>query len=413
LDILDKRFPGSQINATFCGRLMPEQAEAAKEMLLHDDGVLVAPPGSGKTVIGTYMIGVRGVNTLVLVHRRPLLEQWRAQLANLLKTDPAEIGQVGCGKDKRTGVIDVAMLQSLTRKGEVESLVMEYGHVVIDECHHLPAVSFEGVLRQVKARYVTGLTATPYRRDGHQPIILMQCGPVRYTIGRKAKGHDESTKRLVVWRHTKFAMPPTEGEISIHDIYAALTADEARNSMIIADVLKLIAEGRSPILLTERREHLEFFAAKLADRVSNVVVLHGGMGAKQHRKVAEQMLAVPEGRSRVLLATGRYIGEGFDDARLDTLFLAMPVSWKGTLTQYTGRLQRLHEGKTELRVYDYVDQRLPILERMFRKRLRGYKALGYDTGDVDSPRKNKRGWRRGSRAISASTTLSSRARATT
>ncbi|MBI2957990.1 MAG: restriction endonuclease subunit R, partial [Chloroflexi bacterium] len=193
-------------------------------------------------------------------------------------------------------------------------------------------------------------------------------------------GHDEPAKRLVIWRHTRFGLPHGESEPSIHDIYAALVADEDRNGMIIADVLKVVAEGRSPILLTERRDHLEFFANKLAESTSNVVVLHGGMGAKQRRKVAEQMSSIPEDEPRVLLATGRYIGEGFDDARLDTLFLAMPVSWKGTLVQYTGRLQRLHEGKTELRVYDYVDQRLPMLERMFRKRLRGYKALGYDPG---------------------------------
>jgi len=380
LDILDNRVLGFRIAATFGGRLTREQAEASEKMLLHDDGVLVAPPGSGKTVIGTQMIAARGVNALVLVHRSPLMEQWRAQLANLLGLDPAEVGQIGCGKDKRSSIIDVAMLQSLTRKGVVESLVTEYGHVVIDECHHLPAVSFERVLRQVKARYVTGLTATPYRRDGHQPIILMQCGPVRYTIGRKGTGHDEPAKRLVIWRHTRFGLPHGESEPSIHDIYAALVADEDRNGMIIADVLKVVAEGRSPILLTERRDHLEFFANKLAESTSNVVVLHGGMGAKQRRKVAEQMSSIPEDEPRVLLATGRYIGEGFDDARLDTLFLAMPVSWKGTLVQYTGRLQRLHEGKTELRVYDYVDQRLPMLERMFRKRLRGYKALGYDPG---------------------------------
>jgi superfamily II DNA or RNA helicase len=382
IDVVDKRFQGKEIDVGFHGKLTSTQETAVSELARYDDGVLVAPSGSGKTVVGIYMIAARRRNTLVLVHRRPLLEQWRAQLASFLEVDPATIGQIGGGKEKRTVLIDVAMLQSLIRKNQVDDIVAGYGQVIIDECHHLPAVTFEQVLRQVKARYVIGLTATPYRRDGQQPIILMQCGPVRHTVSQKDRQSQELLRHRLICRDTSFTTPIQEGEASIHDIYAALVADEARNELILNDLLQALEEGRSPILLTERREHLEFFTCRLAKSGRHVVVLRGGMGAKQCRAVAEQIASIPGNEKRVLLATGRYIGEGFDDARLDTLFLAMPVSWKGTLVQYAGRLHRIHAGKAEVCIYDYVDRNSPTLMRMFYKRLRGYRAMGYEPPDT-------------------------------
>ena len=294
------------------------------------------------------------------------------------------IGQIGGGKNRQSGCIDVAMLQSLVRKGQVEDIVAEYGQVIVDECHHLPAVTFEQILRQVKARYVMGLTATPYRRDGHQPIIIMQCGPIRHFINQKDHGSQGLLRYRLIRRDTSFTLSPQKKEPTIQDIYTALAADEARNQLIIDDLLQTLKDGRSPILLTERREHLEFFASRLTKSVRNVVILHGGMGSRQRRVVVEQLATIPVGEERVLLATGRYIGEGFDDARLDTLFLAMPVSWKGTLMQYAGRLHRLHAGKTEVRIYDYVDSNNPTLLRMFQKRLRGYRAIGYEIDNLDS-----------------------------
>lgn len=379
LELTDKRLDGAKIEATFHGRLTPDQEAAAGDLMGHDSGVLVAPSGSGKTVVGIYMLAARQAHTLVLVHRGPLLEQWRAQLASFLAVDPAKIGRIGAGKTKRSGFVDVAMLQSLVRKGSVKEFVADYGHVIVDECHHLPAVTFEQVLRQAQARFVLGLTATPYRRDGQQPIIHMQCGPVRHVISRRDREDQAPLRQVLILRETGFTKTSEEPKASIQDIYAALASDQARNQLILDDLLQALQEGRAPILLTERRDHLEFFARRLAGTVPNVVVLRGGMGVRQRREVAQQLSGIPDTEKRVLLATGRYVGEGFDDARLDTLFLAMPVSWKGTLVQYAGRLHRLHSGKVEVRIHDYVDRGSATLLRMAQKRLRGYRAMGYET----------------------------------
>jgi superfamily II DNA or RNA helicase len=386
-EISEKYFQGTEIKAKFRGHLTSVQETAVGKLLKSDNGILVAPAGSGKTVIGISIIASRKVNTLVLVHRRPLLEQWLTQLASFLEIDPSKIGHIGGGKDKRTGLIDVAMLQSLMRNERVNDLIAEYGQVIVDECHHLPAFTFEQVLRQAKARYVVGLTATPYRRDGQQPIILMQCGPIRYEISAKDQKSLSLIPHRLIRRNTDFTLPPSEGELNIHGIYAALTADEERNKLIIEDILKSLDEGRSPILLTERREHLDFFATQLAKLIKHVIVLHGGMGSKQRREVSAHLANIPEGEKRIILATGRYIGEGFDDNRLDTLFLALPVSWKGTLVQYAGRLHRMHAGKTEVCIYDYVDNNVPVLLRMFQKRLRGYNSMGYHSDTDNAPRK--------------------------
>jgi superfamily II DNA or RNA helicase len=229
----------------------------------------------------------------------------------------------------------------------------------------------------VKAKFVLGLTATPTRKDGHHPIIYMQCGPVRFSMSAKAMTETNPFEHRVIPRHTEFQMPPNIGEVTIQEVYATLSSDASRNELIADDVVRAIESGRSPLLLTGRTEHLQYFAAKLSNAVRHLFVLKGGMGKKQRRQIAEAMAAVPEYESRVILATGSYIGEGFDDARLDTLFLAMPVSWKGTLQQYVGRLHRLHDNKRVVQVYDYVDDAVPMLARMYERRLKGYSAIGY------------------------------------
>lgn len=379
LVIEDQRHPGDPLPVQFHGKLTDIQQQAANALSKQDTGVFVAPPGTGKTVVGAWLVAERQTNTLILVHRQPLLDQWVAQLAVFLGLKPGDIGQIGGGKRKPNGRLDVAMIQSLVRKGNVEDVVANYGHVVIDECHHLPAVSFERVLAEVRARFITGLTATPQRRDGHHPIITMQLGPIRFRIdARNQAAQCPFTHKLII-RETESNFYG-DANLRIQELYRLLATDEQRNNMIFNDVLHALKAGRCPILLTERREHLEYFADRFrTTKIKNIIVLQGGKGRNRRRDDLARLTAIPDYEERLVLATGRYIGEGFDDARLDTLFLALPVSWKGTLIQYAGRLHRLHPDKTEVHIYDYVDRNIPVLERMFEKRLRGYRAIGYST----------------------------------
>ena len=375
--VADKREKGAALDCCFTGTLTSSQERAAKALLAHDIGVLVAPPGTGKTVVGIFLIAMRRRNTLVLVHRKPLLDQWVAQIALFLDKEPKEIGQIGSGKNRPTGMVDVAMIQSLIRLGRVADLVAGYGHVIVDECHHVPAVSFERVLSEVKARFVTGLTATPRRRDGQQPILHMQLGPTRFAVDSRNKNVQRPFVQSLIVRETEFTIKQHAEQTTIQALYSMLATDRARNNLICKDVIQALKDGRSPIVLTERREHLERLAEELRANVPDLVVLHGTMKTSTRREALAHFATAPDGKARLLLATGRYIGEGFDDARLDSLFLALPVSWKGTLIQYSGRLHRPYARKTEVRIYDYVDRKVPILLRMFEKRLRGYRAMGY------------------------------------
>lgn len=377
VELTDERFAGSTIEVTFKGELNPLQQMAAKALLANDNGILSATTAFGKTVVAAWIIAARKVNTLVLVHRRQLMDQWKERLVAFLDMPSKSIGQVGGGKDKRTGILDVGIIQSLSRKSVVKDLVAEYGQVIIDECHHLSAYSFEKVLKQVKARYVYGLTATPVRKDGHHPIIMMQCGPIRFRVDAKKQAAVRPFEHIVIPRYTTFEMLHETSNPSIQEIYAALVGDERRNDLIFDDLLLALNAGRSPLLLTERTEHVDYFARRLKGFARNVIVLRGGMGKKQRKALTDQLAGIPDQEERVFISTGRYIGEGFDDARLDTLFLVMPISWRGTLQQYAGRLHRLHDNKRVVQIYDYVDVNVPVLMRMYEKRLKGYSAIGY------------------------------------
>ena len=373
----DLRFPGTPINATFAGKLSSDQLLAGTALLKHDNGILSATTAFGKTVVAIWMIAQRLTNTLIIVHRRQLMNQWVERLKCFLQ-EP-EIGQVGGGIDKRTGKIDVAIIQSLTHKHSVKELVKDYGMVIVDECHHISAFSFEQVLKSVRAKYVYGLTATPIRQDGHHPIVYMQCGPIRYKVNAKSQVLQRPFVHRVVFRHTDFSMIKRgeDAEIKITDIYQALVEDNKRNDMILDDIIAAIVAGKSPLVLTERTAHVEFFAQKLAGFSKHVIALKGGMGRKQLKAVMDKLHSIPDEDERVIIATGKYIGEGFDDSRLDTLFLTMPISWKGVLQQYAGRLHRAHDNKTEVVIYDYVDMNEPMLANMYRKRLKGYEGMGY------------------------------------
>jgi superfamily II DNA or RNA helicase len=383
--VRDERFAGTQIAADFNAQLRPAQQSAAKEIAEHDEGILCAPTAFGKTAVATWLIAERRVNTLILVHRQQLLDQWQERLAMFLSKPASSIGHIGGGKMSRTGCIDVAVIQSLYQKDSVKDFVAEYGQVIVDECHHISAFTFEQVMKQVKAKYIVGLTATPTRKDGHHPIIYMQCGPVRFGMSAKAMTQSNPFEHKVIPRHTDFQMPISSGESTIQDIYAALSNDVSRNELIAGDIISAVESGRSPLLLTGRTEHLQYFATKLNGAIKHLFVLKGGMGKKQRRQIGEALAGVQDDEARVILATGSYIGEGFDDARLDTLFLAMPISWKGTLQQYVGRLHRLHDNKRVVQVYDYVDSAIPMLARMYERRLKGYNSIGYSIEQASSP----------------------------
>ncbi len=378
--IRDERVNGNPLSLTFQGILRPEQQLAVDQLIQHDIGVLSASTAFGKTVIGAWLIAKRKVNTLVIVHRRQLMDQWVESLQSFLGLGEKEVGQIGGGKHKTTGAVDVAMIQSLVDKGRVNDLVENYGQVIVDECHHISAARFEQVIRQAKARYITGLSATVTRQDGHHPIIFVQCGPVRYRVDDRQQAASRSFIHKVIVRRTSFTLPPQSDDKpqpGIQQIYALLAGDAMRNQMIVDDVIEAIHVSRSPVLLTERREHLAYFYDALVGKVRNIIVLSGGMGRKQRASLMDQLKQIPQDEERLIIATGRYLGEGFDDARLDTLFLTLPIAWRGTVAQYAGRLHRHYDQKNEVLIYDYVDDLVPVLARMFKKRINGYKAIGY------------------------------------
>ena len=390
----DKSQLGRHIEVSFTGELREDQELAAQAMLKHDCGVLSAATAFGKTVIAARLIAERKTNTLILMHRQQLLSQWMTKLAQFLDIDeelpevPKKrgrkpwqglIGQIGAGRERPSGIIDVAIMQSLTHDGEVKECVKGYGMVIVDECHHVPAVSFEQILKKVDSKYIYGLTATPARRDGHHPIIFMHCGPIRYRADARKEAQKRPFEHFVIPRFTGFRAPieRKEEDMSIQELYSGMAVDELRNQQIADDVMKAHESGRNVLILTERTAHVELLAAKLCETIPDVMTLTGGRGAKETGNTLARIAETPASERLTLVATGRYIGEGFDEPRLDTLFLAMPISWKEMLQQYAGRLHRLFENKKEVQVYDYVDIHVRALEKMYQKRLAGYASIGY------------------------------------
>ncbi len=354
----DRRNAGRSIDVSFLGTLRPEQVPAAKALLSENIGVLLATTAFGKTVIGAYLIGQRKVNTLILVHSSALLEQCKSSLNQFLaigevlpelpkkrgrKKKQCLIGQIGSGKNTRSGIVDIATMQSLFegKEKDVKAFVAGYGMVIVDECHHVAAFTFESILKSAEAKHVYGLSATPVRQDGHQPIIFMQCGPVRYLVDAKSQVEKRTFSYFVLPRFTRTRLPSANG---IQDVYAGVVENETRNELIASDTLNLIAEGRTPILLTERKEHAVWLAGKLEEAARHVFLLLGSDRQKDKREKLAALRAVPPQESLVVVATGKYLGEGFDEPRLDTMLLAMPISWKETLAQYADRLHRNYAG---------------------------------------------------------------------
>jgi len=341
--------------------------------------VLCAPTAFGKTVTAAALIARRKVSTLVLVHRTELLRQWQERLTGFLEFPKGSLGVIGGGKKKASGKIDIAVMQSLSRREDLGELLDQYGQIIIDECHHLSAFSFEAILKQAKAKFVVGLTATPIRRDGHQPIIFMQCGLIRHSAARP----ESAPAQLEVWPKM-IPAPKIPPDSPIQDVFRILANDVTRNRRIARDVLASYREGRKVLVLTERTDHLPLLQEALGDEVEHCFVLHGRLSKKQRTEVFAELNALNESAPRVLLATGRLIGEGFDHPPLDTLVLAMPISWKGTLQQYAGRLHREHANKQDVRIYDYAEIDQLQLSRMWDKRQRGYRAMGYEIKPMET-----------------------------
>ena len=369
-ELQDERYGGEPIRVGFVGILRADQELAVSAMLHHDAGVLCAPTTYGKKVTAAAIIARRGVNTLVLVHRTELLKQWQERLQTFLALDEEAskfvVGTIGGGKAKPTGHVDIAVMQLLSRQGEVNALVENYGQVIVDGCH-VGAASFDAILKRTKAKFVLGLTATPIRRDGQQPIIFMQCGPIRHSATRPA-GAPHDLAVLPRSRESRIDLPTTAG---IQDVFRHLVHDLARTEAIAAEVTWAFEQGRKVLVLTERTEHLDAIHLDLAGRVPPPFVLHGRMSKKQRATLISELDALAPQAPRILLSSGKLVGEGFDHPALDTLVLAMPVSWKGTLQQYAGRLHREHASKTDVRIIDFVDAGHPALLRMWDKRQPG------------------------------------------
>ncbi|MBW1767723.1 MAG: DEAD/DEAH box helicase family protein, partial [Deltaproteobacteria bacterium] len=366
--------------------------------LHHDTGILSGTTAFGKTVVAIKLIAERKVNTLILVDKVGLLSQWKEKLSEFLivneplpkiantthrkkgrKKKNSVIGQLGAGKNTLSGIVDIAIMQSISRLGEVKDCVKHYGMIIADECHHAPAFNYENILKTTNAKYVYGLSATPTRKDGHHPILFMHCGPIRYRDNARKQAEKRPFDHYIIPRFTSLRVPldSNEQDVSIQELYSEIVDNDFRNQQIVEDVLNSYKRGRNCIILSLRTSHVELLAKKLKEEVPGVVTLMGGMGTKTTREAFKYIIDTPADKNLLLVATGSFIGEGFDEPRLDTLFLAMPISWKGTLQQYAGRLHRLFKNKKEVQIYDYVDIHVKMLERMYQKRLTGYASMGY------------------------------------
>ena len=379
--VQDARADGTRIPWTFHADLRPEQEEAVRKMAVADYGILCAPPGAGKTVMGCALIARHRTATLVLVHRTVLLDQWRQEAAKFLGiTKRKEIGIWRGATRRLTHKLDIAMLPSLAHHEDYAAFFQGYGLVIVDECHHVPAVTFEALLKACPVRKIIGLTATPKRKDGLEKLLHLQCGPIRHTLRQPA---EEAIPRTVYVRRSSFHVPDELGQRPpIHAVWEALVADNGRAEQIVGDICACLADGRCPLVLSDRKAHLDKLAAALLGRGGDLAPaiyrLESGIGKKERESARASIdRDFAEGRKFVIFATASLIGEGYDLPRLDTLFLAMPLSFKGRLVQYAGRLHRVHVDKTEVQIYDYLDRGNPLTTAMFRRRSSAYTQLGY------------------------------------
>ncbi len=372
--IHDQRNKGKKIDCSFQGKLFPKQVQAFNELIKHEMSVLCASTGFGKTVLATKIICERKVNTLILVHRTELLNQWKEKLK--IFTAGCEIGTLGATKSNQTLQIDIAMIQTL--KNVSAQNIDQYGQIIIDECHHIAAFTFENILKKSKAKYILGMSATPNRKDGHHPIVFMQCGQIKYRSTTKL-----SFDSMIAYK-IETGSNAVDGNITLAKQLSILSEDFNRNNKICNDIAQALDKGRKPLLLTERVSHLKILEEKLSPICDKIIVLKGNMKTKAKETTKNKLASLSSNDKFIIIATGKYIGEGFDLPILDTLFLALPISWKGTLNQYIGRIVRTYENKTSIEVYDYVDGNIERLSKMYNKRKKAYKSLGFSIIDKQS-----------------------------
>lgn len=394
--INDNRYEGKQFQIKFDGQLNSRQEEAFLELNCYNEGVLSATTGFGKTVIGARIIAEKSCPTLILVHTKELARQWKERLEQFLQIDEvaekqtkknSAIGQLGGGKKELFGIVDIVIMQSMFEKDKsVKQIINQYGLIIVDECHHISATNFSRIISSSAAKYIYGLTATPIRKDGHHPIIFMHCGPIRHKVNAKHEALLREFEHYIIPRFTSTRMPifKKHDEWHITEVYKHICESNYRNELIVADIVESINAGRNPLVLTERTSHINQLVQLMVGMDFEVIVLSGNLKTKERKKSLEKIESLKDGDRFVIVATGKLIGEGFDEARLDTLFMTMPIAWKGTIAQYAGRLHRNYKGKNEVLIYDYVDVHIPVLERMYHKRLTAYRSVGYSIKDGES-----------------------------